>query len=117
MATTVSSSTITTTKMASAIPATHESVTIMIPTINYRLCLSKMIDVNNPRLPPPSKRIQLRADCDYSNVPQVVKFQPEYTVASSISAPKIVTVIATDGKRYKQLVRCLSILAAYVFTN
>jgi ataxia telangiectasia mutated family protein len=62
-------------------------------------------DVSNQRLPPPSMRIELRVDCDYSNVPRVVKFQPEFTVASGISAPKIVTVIATDGKRYKQLVR------------
>lgn len=62
-------------------------------------------DVTNQRLPPPSMRIELRADRNYNDVPKVVKFQPEFSVASGISAPKIVTVLATNGRRYKQLVR------------
>ncbi|EED22945.1 phosphotidylinositol kinase Tel1, putative [Talaromyces stipitatus ATCC 10500] len=62
-------------------------------------------DVNNQKLPPPSMWIELRVDCNYSNVPKVVKFHPEFAVASGISAPKIVTVVASDGLRYKQLVK------------
>jgi serine-protein kinase ATM len=67
-------------------------------------------DVNNQRLPPPSMKIELRVDCDYSDIPKVVKFQSEFSVASGISAPKIVTVLATNGLRYKQLVRPLVFL-------
>lgn len=64
-------------------------------------------DVTNQKIPPPTMTIDLRPDCDYSSVPRLVKFQPEFTVASGISAPKIVTARASDGLRYKQLVRYL----------
>lgn len=56
------------------------------------------------KLPPPTMKIDLRADCDYSHVPTVTKFQPEFTIASGVSAPKIVTAVASNGERYKQLV-------------
>ncbi|KAI9775556.1 MAG: Serine/threonine-protein kinase tel1 [Geoglossum umbratile] len=62
-------------------------------------------DVPRYRLPPPTMHIELRADCDYSKVPYIEKFQPEMTIASGISAPKIVTCIASDGSKYKQLVK------------
>jgi ataxia telangiectasia mutated family protein len=61
-------------------------------------------DATNQRLPPPTMRVELRVDCDYSDIPKVVKFLPEFTVASGVSAPKIVTVLASNGSRYKQLV-------------
>ncbi len=61
-------------------------------------------DVTNQKIPPPTMRIQLRADCDYSSIPLLVRFLPEFTVASGISVPKIVTAVASDGLMYKQLV-------------
>lgn len=61
-------------------------------------------DVTNQKIPPPTMKIPLRVDCDYSQIPKLVKFQPEFTVASGVSAPKIVTAIASDGLKYKQLV-------------
>lgn len=60
-------------------------------------------DVQKQRIPPPTAKIDLRADCDYSDVPLIAKFLPEFSVASGISAPKIVTAIGTDGIKYKQL--------------
>ncbi len=60
-------------------------------------------DIQNQKIPPPTMRIDLRADCDYSRVPHIAKFQPEFTLASGISMPKIVTAIGTDGLKYKQL--------------
>jgi ataxia telangiectasia mutated family protein len=60
-------------------------------------------DVINLKVPPPTITLELRADCDYSNVPSVAKFQPEFSIASGISMPKILTAIGTDGKKYKQL--------------
>ena len=62
------------------------------------------MDAKNQNVPPPTMRIALRADCDYSSVPLTAKFLPEFTVASGISMPKIVTAIGTDGLKYKQLV-------------
>ena len=61
-------------------------------------------DAARQKTPPPTMKIDIRIDCDYSNVPRLTKFLPEFTVASGVSAPKIVTAIASDGKQYKQLV-------------
>lgn len=61
-------------------------------------------DAATQRLPPPTMKIELRADCDYDDVPKLTRFSSEFTVASGVSAPKIVTAVASDGKRYKQLV-------------
>ncbi|MCJ1380039.1 Serine/threonine-protein kinase tel1 [Xylographa soralifera] len=60
-------------------------------------------DIPNLRVPPPTMRIPLRHDCDYGSVPTIVKFQSEFTIASGISMPKILTAIGSDGRKYKQL--------------
>ncbi|KAL4735327.1 hypothetical protein BDV11DRAFT_173914 [Aspergillus similis] len=60
-------------------------------------------DAVNQRLPPPTMKIEIRVDCDYSDVPKLAKYLPDFTVASGVSAPKIVTAIASNGVRYKQL--------------
>ena len=60
------------------------------------------------KIPPPTITVELRADCDYSGVPMIAKWQPEFTVASGISMPKIATAIGTNGLKYKQLVGCSS---------
>ncbi|RHZ52673.1 DNA-binding protein kinase TEL1 [Aspergillus thermomutatus] len=60
-------------------------------------------DASTQRLPPPTMKIGIRVDCDYSDVPKLVRYHPEFTVASGVSAPKIVTAVATDGHKYKQL--------------
>lgn len=61
-------------------------------------------DVAGHRVPPPTMKIDLRADCDYSSVPRIARFHHEFSVASGISMPKIASAIATDGAKYKQLV-------------
>ncbi|KAG8530380.1 uncharacterized protein KY384_004882 [Bacidia gigantensis] len=60
-------------------------------------------DVLKTQIPPPTMDVELRADCDYSHVTTIAKFQPEFSLASGISMPKIVTAIGTDGLKYKQL--------------
>ncbi|KAL2830033.1 hypothetical protein BDW59DRAFT_141646 [Aspergillus cavernicola] len=60
-------------------------------------------DAVNQRLPPPTMKIEIRVDCNYSGVPKLVRFLPEFTMASGVSAPKIVTGVASNGVRYKQL--------------
>lgn len=68
-------------------------------------------DAANQRLPPPTMSISIRIDCDYSDVPKLVRFNSEFTVASGVSAPKILTAFATNGQRYKQLVRLNALVA------
>ncbi|MCJ1313627.1 Serine/threonine-protein kinase tel1 [Agyrium rufum] len=60
-------------------------------------------DVTNYKIPPPTMELSLRADRNYSKIPLLVKFLPDFTLASGISMPKIVTAVASDGKKYKQL--------------
>lgn len=62
-------------------------------------------DAATQKLPPPTMSIDIRVDCDYRDVPKLVRFNSEFTVASGVSAPKILTAIATNGQCYKQLVR------------
>lgn len=62
------------------------------------------------KLPPPTMKIELQVNKDYSRVPTVARFNPDFTIASGVSAPKIVTAIATNGVRYKQLVRYITSL-------
>lgn len=74
-------------------------------------------DVMTYKLPPPTMKIELRVDCDYSDVPTVAKFSPEFTIASGVSAPKIVTAVASNGERYKQLVRILPVSICSILTR
>ncbi|EEH09992.1 ataxia telangiectasia mutated [Histoplasma capsulatum G186AR] len=60
-------------------------------------------DIRRQRIPPPTMKIDLRIDCDYSQIPRIVRYLPEFTVASGVSAPKIVSAIASDGLLYRQL--------------
>ena len=56
-------------------------------------------------IPPPTIQIELAADMDYSRVPMIHKFEPTMSIASGVSAPKILTAVGSDGRRYKQLVK------------
>ncbi|KAI1489322.1 phosphatidylinositol 3 [Biscogniauxia mediterranea] len=57
------------------------------------------------KIPPPTMQIELSADRDYSRVPYITKLEPTMTIAGGISAPKILTVIGSNGQRFKQLVK------------
>ncbi|KAK4204381.1 putative serine/threonine-protein kinase TEL1 [Triangularia verruculosa] len=57
------------------------------------------------KIPPPTMQMELSPTCDYSQVPMIVKFDPHMAIASGVSAPKILTAIGSDGRRYKQLVK------------
>ncbi|KAI0526556.1 phosphatidylinositol 3 [Xylaria bambusicola] len=57
------------------------------------------------RIPPPTMHIELSTSLDYSNVPLVTKLEPTMTIASGVSAPKIITIIGSNGGRFKQLVK------------
>ncbi|KAM0436085.1 hypothetical protein ACHAPT_002977 [Fusarium lateritium] len=69
------------------------------PGHNLVNCLAKY------RIPPPTMHIELSATKDYSKVPIISKLEPNMTIASGVSAPKIITALGSDGVRYKQLVK------------
>lgn len=67
--------------------------------------LEQTVHDSSTKTPPPTMKIALRADRDYSSTPTILKFNPEVSIAGGISAPKIVTIVATDGTRYKMLLK------------
>lgn len=56
------------------------------------------------RVPPITMHIKLRSDSDYADVPKVEGFRTEMSIAGGLSAPKVVTARASNGKSFKQLV-------------
>ncbi|KAF4975165.1 hypothetical protein FZEAL_8005, partial [Fusarium zealandicum] len=69
------------------------------PGHNLVNCLAKY------RIPSPTMHIELSVTKDYSRVPTISKLEPTMTIASGVSAPKIITALGSDGVRYKQLVK------------
>lgn len=57
------------------------------------------------RIPPPTAHIELSATRDYSHVPYIVKLESHMSIASGVSAPKIITAVGSNGERFKQLVK------------
>ncbi|KAI1393832.1 uncharacterized protein F4822DRAFT_27045 [Hypoxylon trugodes] len=57
------------------------------------------------RIPPPTIEIELSPNRDYSQIPFIAKVEPSMSIASGVSAPKIITVVGTNGARFKQLVK------------
>ncbi|KAF2453189.1 hypothetical protein BDY21DRAFT_142648 [Lineolata rhizophorae] len=55
------------------------------------------------QVPPATMSFEPRPDCNYTNLPKITHFKPRMTIAGGLSAPKIITAIASDGKQYKQL--------------
>ncbi|KAI0841594.1 hypothetical protein F5Y06DRAFT_293294 [Hypoxylon sp. FL0890] len=56
-------------------------------------------------IPPPTMQIELQASLDYSHIPYISKVEPNMSIASGVSAPKIITVVGSNGERFKQLVK------------
>jgi ataxia telangiectasia mutated family protein len=60
--------------------------------------------LGNYKVPPPTMSIELSPTMDYSKVPVMLRLAPMFSIASGVSAPKIITVIGDNGLDYKQLV-------------
>lgn len=67
--------------------------------------LNLVIGLAKYHIPPPTMHVEIRISKDYSTVPTIAKLEPTMTIAGGVSAPKIITAIGTDGKKYKQLVK------------
>ncbi|KAF4634334.1 hypothetical protein G7Y89_g3781 [Cudoniella acicularis] len=57
------------------------------------------------RIPPPTMQIPLSPGLDYSRLPVMSRLEPHMSIASGVSAPKIITAIADNGAKFKQLVK------------
>ena len=62
-------------------------------------------EIINSKIAPPTMRVEIRSDCNYRNIPIISKISQDLSIASGVSAPKILTLLASDGQKYKQLVR------------
>jgi ataxia telangiectasia mutated family protein len=60
--------------------------------------------LRNCRVPSPTLHLPLASNLDYSRIPVMVKLESQMTIASGVSAPKIITAIADTGQTFKQLV-------------
>ena len=67
--------------------------------------LVQAVGQSSTKIPPPTMRIPLRTDCNYSSIPTFSKFEPLFSIAGGISAPKIITIIDSEGQRYKMLLK------------
>ncbi|KAK5938322.1 Serine/threonine-protein kinase tel1 [Knufia obscura] len=57
------------------------------------------------KIPPPTMKISLRPDKDYTGLPTISALEPQVSIAGGVSAPKIGTMVATDGSRHKMLLK------------
>ncbi|KIV93243.1 hypothetical protein, variant [Exophiala mesophila] len=67
--------------------------------------LEQVLTESHAKIPPPTMNISLRADRDYSQISTFHKFEPEISIAGGVSAPKIMTMVAVDGSKYKMLLK------------
>ena len=67
--------------------------------------LVQAIDSYPKKIPPPTMKIAIRSDCNYSGIPRFSKFDSNISIAGGVSAPKIMTIVGTDGERYKMLLK------------
>lgn len=61
-------------------------------------------EIPSQKIPPPTMQIDVRNDCDYRGLPVLERFDPELTIASGISAPKVLSCRASDGRNFRMLV-------------
>ena len=67
--------------------------------------LISAIEGRSSSIPPPTMKISLRTDKDYSSTPVMVEVEPQVSVAGGVSVPKIITIKASDGSRNKMLLK------------
>jgi ataxia telangiectasia mutated family protein len=56
------------------------------------------------KIPPATLQIEVRSNCDYSDLPIITSWRSRMSIANGLSAPKVITAVGSDGKFYKQLV-------------
>jgi serine-protein kinase ATM len=82
-----------------------ESKTLQLRKLPGGPGLEAQITKPTSKIPPPTMTIALRTDRDYSSVPTSTSIAPELSVATGVSAPKIATILASNGSRHKLLLK------------
>ncbi|KAI1324855.1 phosphatidylinositol 3 [Xylariaceae sp. FL0255] len=75
------------------------------PIKDSAACTTLASSLAKYRIPPPTMQIELLASRDYSKVPLITRLEPTMTIASGVSAPKIITAVGSNGECFKQLVK------------
>jgi serine-protein kinase ATM len=60
--------------------------------------------LSKSHIPSPTMSISLSPTHDYSKLPHMTRLESQFAIASGVSAPKIITALASDGAKFKQLV-------------
>ena len=85
----------------SAIPYNPKDKDRSIPATNYLLRISD----SKLSIPPFTMDLEVSPSCQYESVPSIIRFESFYFVPGGINAPKVITCFASDGKKYRQLVK------------
>lgn len=101
-----------------AIQSSSKAYCVLAGEINSRYKAGKRFQLNESSaamalnavvkkypIPSPTRQIPLSASLDYSKVPKVIRLKTEFTIASGVSAPKIIVAIDENGEQFKQLVK------------
>ncbi|RMZ76319.1 hypothetical protein DV738_g4997, partial [Chaetothyriales sp. CBS 135597] len=78
---------------------------MLLRDIDHGVKLINSVKDSSRKIPPPSMKIEIRKDKDYSSVPTMVSIDPQVSIAGGMSAPKIVTTTASDGSVHKMLLK------------
>ncbi|KAH9828913.1 serine/threonine-protein kinase tel1 [Teratosphaeria destructans] len=65
----------------------------------------RLAKVEELKVPPATVNVPLRPDGDYANVPILEKWEDVFSIMGGLSKPKAMTASASDGQRYKQLLK------------
>jgi serine-protein kinase ATM len=79
--------------------------TIALRNLQGGPSLEAQIAKATSKIPPPTMAVPLRLDRDYSNLPTSTSIGADLSIASGVSAPKIATIVASDGSRHKLLLK------------
>lgn len=85
----------------SAMPYNPKDKDRSIPSTNYLLRISD----SKLSIPPFTIDLEVNHTCKYDSVPSIMKFESSYFVPGGINAPKVITCLASDGVKYRQLVK------------
>ena len=75
-----------------------------LPLDKYNESRALVKKIPSLNVPPATLQIEVRPNCDYTDLPRITGFKPRMSIANGLSAPKVITAIGSDGRNYKQLV-------------
>ncbi|TKA78673.1 hypothetical protein B0A55_04506 [Friedmanniomyces simplex] len=87
----------------SSVVSLVESQKMRVSVKQFRPAEALIGRIRSLHVPPATISAPLRADGNYSDVPEVQSFASTMSIMGGLSHPKVLTALASDGKAYKQL--------------